>query len=415
MENDMDQNLLKKYAEFTVKIAIGIKKGQTLIIKSPIEAAYFARMCAEVAFEAGARDAVVHYNDELLSRIKMEHCEKEVIEDIKPHIERMMLDYIEAEGGAAVLSISARNPEIYKGLDQSKLQASAIAMEKAMKTFYKHMLGGDLQWTIAAVPSESWNHKVFPELSSDEAREAMWDAIFTCTRMKGGNPEQEWIDFIRKTKERIQILNDHNFSAIRMTANNGTDLTVGLAKNHRWEGGASMTSKGDQYIANVPTEEVFTCPDKNRVNGTVYASKPYIYNGDIIENFYFTFQDGLVVDYKAEIGQDLLDSMMTVDEGAKRIGEVAIVDNESGVGKSGILYYNTLFDENAACHIAFGRCYPTTIEGGEGMTQEEVEAHGGNYSVIHEDVMVGTKDMNIVGIKDDNTEILLVKEGFWII
>ncbi len=409
----MDKILLQKYADFTVKTAAGLKPNQTLIINAPITTANFAQMCAKVAYENGAREVVVHYNDEQLSRMKMEHCSEEVAQDVKPHIERMKLDYMESEGGAALLSITSRNPELYKGLDQKKLQLAAIANEKAMKNFYDYIINDRVQWTIAAVPSESWTSKVFPNLSKEEGEEAMWEAIFTCARVKGGNPEAEWEEYIKKTVNRRKVLNDYNFEAIRMTAPNGTDLTVGLADKHTWDGGVSYTDKGNRFIANVPTEEIFTCPHKERVNGKVYASKPYIYNGDIIENFYFVFKDGVVVEYHAEKGQEILESMMTVDEGAKRIGEIAIVDNSSGVGKSGLLYYNTLYDENAACHIAFGRCYPTNIQGGDKMSEEELAKMGGNYSAIHEDVMVGTSDMDIVGIKSDKTEIQIMKDGYW--
>ncbi len=411
----MNKELLQKYATFTVKTAAGLLPGQTLIIRAPITAAPFARMCAQAAYDLGAREAVVHYTDESLARMKMEHATEEVVQDFKPYQQRMLLDYIESEGGAAVLSISSRNPELYKGLDAKKLQLAAIAADKAFEGYIDCIVNDRVQWTIAAVPSDSWNAKVFPELDSEQAEQRMWEAIFTCARVKGGDPEGEWEKFIQKTLARKKALNEYAFDALHLTAPNGTDLTVGLPQNHIWDGGTAFTDKGNRFIPNVPTEEIFTCPHRERVDGKVYASKPYVYNGDIIENFYFIFKDGVVTEFYAEKGHDLLESMLSVDDNAKRIGEVAIVDNDSGVGKSGLLYYNTLFDENAACHIAFGRCYPGTIKGGSDMSREQLEKAGGNYSRIHEDIMIGTSDMNIVGIMKDGSRVQLMKDGYWVI
>ncbi len=404
----MDKTLLKKYAVFAVNTAVGLQKGQTLIISCPVDVAYFARMCAEEGYAAGAKEVVVQYNDEILSRMKMQNCAVEVLEDVIPYIERMRLDYFESEGGACLLNIISRNPELYKGIDVDKIDRANIALDKAMVNIREYTMNDRVQWSIVAVPSDNWNNKVFPELPPEEATEKMWEAIFTCARVANGDPEGEWADYIERTLAQ-------RFDAIRMTAKNGTDLTVGLADNHIWDGGLSVTGEGYRFIANVPTEEIFTAPHRERVNGKVFGSKPYIYNGDIIDDYYFVFKDGKVVEHGAKTGGHLLEKMLTVDENACRIGEIALVDNNSGVGKSGLLYFNTLYDENAACHIAFGRAYPTNVQDGDKLSKEELNKLGVNYSLIHEDMMIGTSDMNIVGIRPDGTEMELFKDGFWVV
>ncbi len=411
----MDKVLLQKYAEFAVKTAAGLKQGQTLLIRANIKASYFVAMCAEEGYKAGAREVVVQYSDEHLQRLKMENCSIDTLSDIKPYIERSTLDYIEGEGGAALLNIGGSNPELFKGIDLDKVDANGRAISKAMTNIRNYTMNDRVQWTILTVPHEAWNKKVFPGLSAEEAEEKMWEAIFRCTRVAGGNPVGEWNDYIDKTVARREKLNGYRFESIRMNAPNGTNLTVGLADDHVWDGGLSVTPEGNRFIANVPTEEIFTAPHRNRVDGIVYGTKPYIFNGDIIDGICVEFKDGAVVKHSATVGEELLTKLLEGDEFCRRIGEIALVDKHSGVGKSGLLYYNTLYDENAACHIAFGKAYPTCVAGGDKLTKEELLEKGVNDSLYHEDVMVGTDDMDIVGIQKDGTEIQLFKGGEWVI
>ncbi len=407
----MNKELLKKYAKFAVATAAGLKKGQNLLISCPVASSDFAVMCAEEGYRLGARDVVVFYNDDRLSRMKIENCDIEVLKDIKPYIERQRLDYIEGEGGAVLLNIISRDPELFKGLDGNKVEASNRAANIALQNIRKYTMNGLVQWTIVAVPGQAWNEKVFPGISQELAEEKMWEAIFQCSRVSAGEPEKEWALYLEKTTKRRELMNEYRFSSIRLTAPNGTDLEIGLADDHIWEGGDSVTPQGNHYIANVPTEEIFTAPHRERVNGVVYGSKPYIYNGDVIEGICVRFKDGVAVEYSASVGEDLLKKMIEGDEGSRRIGEIALVDKNSGVGRSGLLYYNTLYDENAACHIAFGKAYPTCVKGGDTMTNEELLAKGVNDSLWHEDVMVGRNDMDIVGITSDAKEIQIFKNG----
>lgn len=410
----MDKGLLKKYAVFAVNTAAALQKGQTLIIRCPVETAYFAHICAKEGYAAGAREVVVHYNDEKLARMKMQHCAVEILEDIKPHIERQTLDYIEGPGSAALLNIIARDPELYKGLDAEKIDRATVAIERSMMNIRGYIMNDRIQWTIVAVPCESWTRKVFPDISPSLAEEKMWEAIFTCSRVSGGEPEKEWAEYIEKTCARREKINGCGFKEIIMTSKNGTDLTVGLADSHVWMGGVAHTPQGVKFIANIPTEEVYTAPHHSRVNGTVYGTKPYVYHGDIIDSFSVTFKDGVVVSHSAKTGGELLQKLLDTDEGSRRIGEIALVGKSSGVNRSGILYYNTLYDENAACHIAFGRAYPTTVKGGEKLNSEELCALGVNESIIHEDVMIGSEDMDIVGITNSGEKVQLFSNGEWV-
>lgn len=407
----MNTKLLQKYADFAVNIGANPQKCQTLIIRAPIEGAEFARMCAKSAYAAGAKRVVVYYNDEKLSRIQMENTDVEVLEDIKPYTNAMYLDYIKEEGGACLLSIIARDPEIYKGLDSKKVDRANIAASKYAEAYRQYPMSDKIQWTIVAIPSTAWASKVYPNEANPI--EKLWETIFDVCRVTGGNPVEEWREHIAKTTQRKDKLNELNFDYVHLTSANGTDLKIGLADTAIWEGASSKTPEGYAFVANIPTEEVFTAPHREKTNGVAVGTKPYVYNGDLIENFVVTFENGKVVKYTAEKGEGLLGQLLATDEGALHIGEIALVPASSPINKCGVLFYNTLFDENAACHIAFGDGYPGTVEGGTNMTKEQLLALGVNNSVVHEDVMIGANDMDIVGYTKDGTAHQIFKNGEW--
>ena len=409
----MDMNLVKQYAEFAVKIGVNPQPGQTLIIRAPIEGAFFARACAEAAYAAGAKEVVVHYSDEKLSRIKMEHTAVEVLEDVKPWLQRSYLDYVESEGGACMLFISARDPEIYKGLDMEKIDRANQAAMKAQEEWRSYTMSDKVQWSIVAIPSAAWAGKVFPGAAEDEAQEMLWDAIFDVCRVKNGNVVSEWQAHVKKMTAWRDRMNALDLDSIRLQSANGTDLTIGLADGHVWEGAQSRTPEGYTFIANIPTEEVFTAPHRLRVNGVVKGTKPYVYNGQLIEGWHVTFKDGKVVEHGAEKNASLLAELLSTDENACRIGEIALVPASSPINQSGVLFYNTLFDENAACHIAFGAGYPTNIKGGSKMNRTELLAKGLNDSAIHEDVMIGAPDTNVIGTTKDGKEVTIFTNGEW--
>lgn len=409
----MDNNILQKYAEFAVRVGVNIQPNQTLLISSPIETAFFARMCAKIAYEADAKEVVNIYNDEEYNRIRMEYTKDEVLEDIKPWQLARYMDYYTEEGSVAILNISARDPNIYEGIDVKKVEKASQALSKAGLPWMKLMMSNKVQWSIVSIPTKSWAKKVFPDCEVDEAMEKLWDAIITASRAKSGDPVSEWEQHKKLIHSNRDKLNDLDLVSLHLTSSNGTDLIIGLADSHVFEGGSGVSTKGVEFFANIPTEEVFSAPHARNVNGIVKSSMPYVYNGSIIEGISVRFVDGLAVEYSAEKGNDLLEMMLSSDEGAKRLGEIALVPKSSPIRQAGILFYNTLFDENAACHIAFGEGYPDNIKGGVAMTQEEREAMGLNYSLIHEDIMIGTDDMNITGETKDGRTIEIFRDGTW--
>lgn len=411
----MNQELLNKYAAFTVQVGVNVQKGQTLIIRCPVEGAYFGRACMEAAYKAGARDVVIRWEDEKAARIRMELGEEEALSETKPYELRSYLDYAESEGGCCLLAIHASDPEIFKGLDTAKINRVSLAKQEAMKSWREYTMKDRVQWCVVAIPTPAWAASVFPGLSEDEAQEKLWSAIFDVCRVTGGDPVSAWKEHVAKTSACRDKLNELQLESIHMTSANGTDLTVGLAEGHTWEGACSKAENGAVFIANVPTEEVFTAPHRERVNGVVKGTKPYVYNGQLIEGFSVTFKDGVVVDYSAEKNAELLGQLLDSDEGARRIGEIALVPASSPINRSGLLFYNTLFDENAACHIAFGAGYPTTVKGGAAMTTEQLLACGVNDSAIHEDVMVGAEDMTITGLTKTGETVTIFENGEWAI
>ncbi|WP_317408269.1 aminopeptidase [Fournierella massiliensis] len=411
----MNQELLNKYAAFTVQVGVNVQKGQTLIIRCPVEGAYFGRACMEAAYKAGARDVVIRWEDEKAARIRMELGEEEALSETKPYELRSYLDYAESEGGCCLLAIHASDPEIFKGLDTAKINRVSLAKQEAMKSWREYTMKDRVQWCVVAIPTPAWAASVFPGMPEDEAQEKLWSAIFDVCRVTGGDPVSAWKEHVAKTSACRDKLNELQLESIHMTSANGTDLTVGLAEGHTWEGACSKAENGAVFIANVPTEEVFTAPHRERVNGVVKGTKPYVYNGQLIEGFSVTFKDGVVVDYSAEKNAELLGQLLDSDEGARRIGEIALVPASSPINRSGLLFYNTLFDENAACHIAFGAGYPTTVKGGAAMTTEELLACGVNDSAIHEDVMVGAEDMTITGLTKSGETVTIFENGEWAI
>lgn len=409
----MNQQLLEKYAKFAIKSAVNLQKGQTLIIGCPVEGAFFARLCAKAAYEAGAREVVMHYDDEQISRLRMQHTDVEVLEDIKPWILRSYMDYVEGEGGASILRILASDPEIYKGLDTGKISRASVAKNKAMEPWTEQIMANRVQWSIVAIASPAWAKKVFPTLPTEQAVERLWENIFSVSRVQGGDPVHEWEKHVDFLLSRQNWLNDLKLDRLHFENAAGTNLVVGLPKTGVWCAAQELSTSGVPFLANVPTEEVFTGPDRLRVDGVVKSSIPYVYNGNLIEGMTIHFKDGLVTEYSAEKGEELLRQMLEADEGAKRLGEIALVPATSPIRKTGLLFYNTLFDENAACHMAFGAGYPNTVQGGESLTKEQLLEKGINDSVIHEDVMIGTADMQVTGYTVDGRAVPIFQNGEW--
>ena len=407
--------LLKKYADFIVRVGVNPQPGQTLIIRCCLEAAPLARLCVYSAYEAGARDVQVDWADNTVSRTRMELGGEEALTDFKPYQLRRYLDYAEGEGGVCVLHILADDPEVYAGLDGAKISRVNAASRKFMAPWRVYTMNDKVQWSIAAMPSAPWAKKMFPELDTDAAIEKLWQLIFDVCRVTGGDPVTEWQAHLQRLTVLRDKLNALDLESVHFESANGTDLTVGLADQASWESAGSKSEKGVPFLPNIPTEEVFTAPHKDKVNGIVYGTKPYVFNGQLICGFHVTFQDGKVIEHGAEQGAELLGQLLDTDEGSRHIGEVALVPASSPINRSGALFYSTLFDENAACHIAFGASYPGTTAGGTALTKEQLEERGMNQSAIHEDVMIGAEDSHITGKCRDGRIVELFRNGVWVL
>ncbi len=402
---------LNDYAKLCVRVGINTQPGEPLVINAPIEGAEFVRLVAKHAYEAGASEVHVNWNDEVLTKLKYENAPMEVFENFPKWYADGLEDY--AKKGAGFLSIASQDPELLKEIDPKKIAANNKSAALSLKEWRKYTMNDINSWCVVSIPTKGWAKRVFPNFSEDEAIRLLWDKIFTATRMNLEDPVTAWKEHLDTLKQKMEFLNEKNFKELHYTSSNGTDLTVKLPEGHIWVAGGSENSKGTYFVANMPTEEVFTMPLRTGVDGIVYSTKPLNYGGKLIKDFKVTFKEGKVVDYEAKIGQEVLSDLLDMDEGAKYLGEVALVPFDSPISKSDTVFLNTLFDENASCHFAFGKAYPTNIKGGENMTDEELKSHGVNNSLTHVDFMVGSSDLSIVGKTQDGEEVQIFENGNW--
>lgn len=403
--------MLEKYAKLSVKKGVNLQKDQVLLVNSPIECVDFARAIAKAGYEEGAKEVVVHYGDQSLQRLKLENASIDTLKEVPNWVSESYNSYVRE--GCCVISISASDPDAYKGIPMEKISAFQKSRQLALKDYYDYAMSNKIRWTVVSVPTEAWALKVFKDSNSKEAVDKLWDVIFDVVRLNNDDPIKAWDEHNKNIDKKLEFLNKYKFKKLHYTNSQGTDLTIELPEDHIWLGGSEKCNSGIEFNANMPTEEVFTLPKKNGVNGVVTSSKPLSYSGNLINNFSLTFKDGKVVDYKAEEGYDTLKDLLDSDEGSKYLGEVALVPFDSPISNSNIIFYNTLFDENAACHLAFGRAYPTCIVNGDNLTSEELINKGANDSIIHVDFMIGTKDLDITGFTSDNNEIKIFANGNW--
>lgn len=408
----MDKNqMLKKYAKLAIKMGVNIQEHDTLVINSPIDCAEFAREIAQAAYNCGAKNVVVHYNDQKLQKIILNNNSIETLSEV-PNWSSESYNYY-ARTGANFISISSSDPDAFKGIPMEKIAASQKAKQLALKEYYENSMSNKVRWCVLSIPSEPWAKKVFPHLPIEDAMDKLWEVIFSVVRVDTEDPIQSWVNHNNNLNKKIEFLNKNSFKTLHYKNNKGTNLSVELPKGHLWLGGGEKSASGIEFNANMPTEEVFTLPKKDGVNGTVVSSKPLSYGGNLIDDFSLTFKDGKVIDFSAKEGHDVLKELLDSDEGSKFLGEVALVPVDSPVSNSGIVFYNTLFDENASCHFAFGKAYPSCLAFGTEMTDEELSAHNVNNSIIHVDFMVGTDDLEITGMTHNKDSITIFKNGNW--
>ena len=405
----MNQKYLENYARLIVRTGINLREGQPLVISSPIECASFARLVAAEAYRAGAKDVVMNWSDELFTKLKFDLAPDTVFDEF-PNWNRDL--YVEnVRAGAGFVGISASDPELLKDVSPDKVARYQKVRKIALTEYYEAAMGNKNPWCVVSVPTVSWAKKVFPSLDNEGAVAKLWDVIIKSVRADHDDPVASWTEHTGNLKRRIDFLNEHAFTALRYRNSLGTDVMVGLPEGHVWQCGGERTVAGREFIANMPTEEVFTLPHRDRINGRIVASLPLNYNGNLIENFSLTVENGKVVSYTAEKGYDILTKLLETDEGSRFFGEVALVPYDSPISNTKILFYNTLFDENAACHFAFGKAYPTCISGGTDMSKEELAKAGVNDSLTHEDFMVGTSDLEIIGVMEDGSEVGVFTDG----
>ena len=404
---------IENFARLAVEFGVNVQEGEDVLITSPVEVPELARLMTKAAYEKGARKVSINWVDDTLTRLSYEYESQETLNEVPDWVVEKSRYQI-AEKKSNRISIVSEDPDLLAGLDEAKISEAIRSRSLKMKDFVKYTMNDIVSWLVISVPSVKWAEKVFPDLKGEDAVNRLWEVILDVSRVADSWEETKanWENHIATLNEKAEFLNSHQFDYVTYKAANGTDLKVKLPKDHIWMSAGSTNAKGDAFIPNMPTEEVFTAPQFDGVDGRLVASKPLVYNGVVINDFEFTFKDGKVVDFDAKEGKDTLAKMLDSDEGSKYLGEIALVPYDSPISNSNILFYNTLFDENASCHFALGKAYPTCVKGGTELADDEVKSAGLNDSLIHEDFMVGTSDLEIKGYKDGKEYPIFVDGNF---
>lgn len=408
------KELLNKLARLAVKVGVNVQKDQHVVVRTSVEAKDITREVVSEAYLAGAKKVSVIWGDEVIGNRGLTHMTIDELTNIPPWQIDQYKGYV--EDGACFISITSPMPGLNKDIDPKKSQAVGMAMQKALSFFSKHTMGNKTQWTIIGASNPVWAKLVFPELEEDEAVEKLWEAIFDASRVRlETDPVEEWNVHNENLLKHNKILNEYNFKHIHFKNALGTDLIVELVENHIWAGGGEIGANGVYFNPNIPTEETFTMPYKFGTRGRVFATKPLNYQGKLIEDFWLEFKDGKVIDFDAKKEKETLANLLNLDEGSRYIGEIALIGHDSPISNTNILFFNTLFDENASCHMALGRAYPMNIKGGLDMTLEELIEKGYNDSLVHSDFMFGSSDMEITGLTYDGKEIKVFENGNFVI
>lgn len=402
---------LQNYADLAVQIGVGLHPGQRLIVRAPVESAPLVRLITESAYKAGARLVDPMWVDDAINLARFKYAPRDSFEEYPTWRAEGLTQA--AERGDAILSVSATDPDLLKGQDPDLVTLTQRVNQKHMQPFYRHIMNDATNWCVISVPIASWAAKVFPNDPPEAQIAKLWEAIFTICRADQPDPIAAWQRHNEQLATKRSHLNARQYAALRYTAP-GTDLTVGLPEGHIWHGGQSQTPNGTTFFANVPTEEVFTLPHKDKTSGVVRSTKPLSYAGSLIDNFSLTFEAGRVVNVTAEKGEEVLRKLIETDEGAARLGEMALVPYSSPISQMGILFYNTLFDENASHHFALGRGYRFCLERGTEMSDAEFAAAGGNDSLTHIDFMIGSQEMDIDGLSATGETEPLMRAGEWV-
>ncbi|SDE61477.1 Leucyl aminopeptidase (aminopeptidase T) [Fontibacillus panacisegetis] len=404
--------LLEKYADLVVKVGVNIQSGQILMVQSPLETVQLTRLIVAKAYEAGAKYVHVEWMDEQISRIRYDKA----AEDTFSYYPKWEADKMEqlAEAGGALLHIKVPDPELLRGVDAEKVSTAVKAAAIAREKFSHYTRNNIISWSLVKAPTVAWANKVFADLPEDQRIDAMWEAVFQMTQVQDGDtdPVAAWRDHIQELKKRQQFMNDKRYRFLHYRAA-GTDLHIELPDGYQWLGGGDENGAGIFFVANMPTEEIFTMPLRTGVNGTVTSTKPLNLNGRLVEGIQMTFKDGKVESYDATSGREHLTTLLATDEGASYLGEVALVPFDSPISRMNRVFYNTGVDENASCHLALGSAYPVNIEGGTKLSKQELLEKGANVSLTHVDFMIGSAELEIDGELPDGTIEPLFRNGNW--
>lgn len=401
---------LEKYADILVRIGINVQPEQPVSIHSPIESAEFTRLLMNKAYDGGASTVDIEWADPLAHKVRLQKEPDKYLTQVPNWIIQRVGELV--DNNAAFLNIAADNPDLLADVDPKRIAMFRKAVGERAKQVQKNFMEDRVTWLVCSLPTKDWAQKMFPQDSIENAVEKLWDAIFQVMRMDEPDPVAAWQEHIEKLDEWAKWLNDLNLRKLHYRAP-GTDLTVDLSELHTWIGASSMNAKGAEFVANLPTEEVFTLPKRDGINGVVRSTMPLAYGGVVIEGMEFTFENGRITDFSSETGYDTLKGLVETDEGSHYLGEIALVPNDSPISNLNTLFYNTLFDENASCHMAIGKAYPTCLQGGKEMSEDELQKHGVNDSITHVDFMMGSRELDIDGETADGNVVPIFRKGNW--
>ena len=405
----MNQDTLKKYAHTLLKYGVNLQQDQTLVISVDVENKDFAVIVTEEAYELGAKEVVLNWRCSPIARQRLLHANESVLEKPANWIPEFYKQYIDDK--AAFLSLISANPKALEGIPTDRISLQSRNLNKVLSFYHTAIMNSSVTWCVASVPTVLWANLLGYEGTDEEKINQLWDTLLKLCRIEGVEPKDTYRHHMAKLRHRCEALNKLDLKSLRYTCENGTDLLLELPEGHIWLGGEESSKDGTIFNANIPTEEVFSAPQYNGVNGIVYSTKPLIYHGNTISDFSFTFKEGKIVEYTAKEGYEVLKELIETDEGSHYLGEVALVDHFSPISQSNQIFFETLFDENASCHLAIGASYPTCLKDSDGLSEEELKERGLNHSLTHVDFMIGHERMNIKGYTRDGQAVDIMIDG----
>jgi len=406
----MHSGNLDRYANLALTVGLNLQQGQPLLINASTEALPLVRALVARAYELGARSITPLLHDPQSVRIEFDELNDEYLDEVPPWFIEARISAL--KDGAAVISLVDEDPNLLRGVDPARLQRRQRALMRQRRAYLELIGAHAVNWLVIGAASPGWARAVFPELDEEEATERLWNAIFATVRLDRDDPEAAWKEHLHRLQQRAKMLNQARLTALHFKGP-GTDLRVGLAPGHVWKSAVAEAANGVGFVPNLPTEEVFTAPDPNDVEGVVRSARPLNLSGTLVDGISARFENGRAVEVTAERGQEALEGLLASDEGALRLGEVALVETPNPVYDAGFLFQNTLYDENAASHIAFGRAYPDTLGISDG-SDGALAAAGGNVSMIHVDWMIGSPEVDVDGLKTNGERIPLMRAGRWV-